>query len=100
MEKYQLINGFIVPAEVAGWADEPKGTGWDGCVESQQPGRPRLSGEPNSNLSFKCPESNARLIAYAAKISGTGKSAFMRDAVLEKAARVISMHRAKESSCG
>lgn len=100
MEKYQLINGFIIPAEVAKRADEPKSADWESCADGQQPGRPRLSGEPNSNLSFKCPESNARLIAYAAKISGTGKSAFMRDAAVEKAARVISMHRAKESSCG
>ena len=99
MASYQLINGFIIPADVADRANDPKNLDWDSCPESQHPGRPRLSGKPNSNLSFKCPAPNAKMIAYAAKISGTGKSAFMRDAAVEKAARVISMHRAKESAC-
>ncbi len=98
MASYQLINGFIIPAEVADRANELQRLDGDSYPEGQRTGRPRLSGEPNSNLSFKCPESNARMIAYAAKISGTGKSAFMRDAAVEKAARVISMHRAKEPS--
>lgn len=53
-------------------------------------GRPRLSDEPNANLSFKCPESGADLIARAAEASGVSKSAFVRDAALEKAAAVLA----------
>lgn len=98
MAKYQLINGFIIPEEIARRATESKAIEQDGNPNDQRPGRPRLSGEPNSNLSFKCPESNANLIAYAAKISGTGKSEFMREAAIEKAARIISMYRAQEPS--
>ncbi|WP_251231091.1 DUF1778 domain-containing protein [Adlercreutzia aquisgranensis] len=53
-------------------------------------GRPRLSGEPNANLSFKCPESAAQMIGRAARISGVKKSEFMREAAVEKAARVLA----------
>ena len=98
MAKYRLINGFIIPEEITRRATESKVVGRSDCFEEQQPGRPRLSEEPNSNLSFKCPESNAKMIAYAAKISGTGKSEFMREAAIEKSARIISMYQAKEPS--
>lgn len=53
-------------------------------------GRPRLSGEPNANLSFKCPESAAQMIERAARVSGVKKSEFMREAAVEKAARVLA----------
>lgn len=97
MTGYRLIDGFIVPTSFVCPKTQSASSDRDAHLDDQHPGRPRLSGEPNSNLSFKCPESNAQMIAYAAKISGTKKSTFMRDAALEKAARVISMHQARES---
>lgn len=89
MADYRLIDGFVVPHEVE--PEEQLAILWEAVLE--QPGRHRLSDETNANLSFKCPESNARIIECAAKVSGLGKSAFIRDAVMEKAARVLSLRQ-------
>lgn len=91
---YKLPNGYILTDEeierrVQAWED---GT-WEGSLVTLRTGRPRLSDEPNANLSFKCPESCAQLIARAAAATGVKKSAFMRDAAIEKAARVLSAAR-------
>ncbi len=59
-------------------------------VGSIKPGRPRLANEATSSLSFKCPESGADMIAQAAKVSGVKKSAFIREASLEKAAKILT----------
>lgn len=88
---YKLPNGYILTDEeierrAQVWED---GT-WEGGLVTIRSGRPRLSGEPNANLSFKCPESCAQLIARAAAATGVKKSAFMRDAAIEKATRVLS----------
>lgn len=63
---------------------------WEGRLTKIRVGRPPLSDEANANLSFKCPASGAELIAAAAQIEGVGKSAFIRAAALEKAARIVS----------
>lgn len=65
----------------------PDGYAFDGPIK---PGRPKLSNEATSSLSFKCPESGADMIARAAKAAGIKKSALMRDAALEKAAEILA----------
>ena len=52
---------------------------WKGWLVELCAGRPRLSSEPNANLSFKCPQSGAEMIERAAKFSGVKKSASMRE---------------------
>lgn len=91
MAGYELPNGYVltddeIERRASQWED---GT-WEGRLVPVRVGRPRLSGEPNANLSFKCPRSAAELIERAAAASGVGKSAFMRDAAVEKAARVLA----------
>lgn len=91
MAERKLANGYVLSDEeiesrVREWED---GT-WKGSLVELRVGRPRLSDEPNANLSFKCPESGAQMIEQAAKASGMKKSAFMRDAALEKAALVLA----------
>lgn len=91
MTERKLANGYVLSDEeiesrVREWED---GT-WKGSLVELRVGRPRLSDEPNANLSFKCPESGAQMIEQAAKASGMKKSAFMRDAALEKAALVLA----------
>lgn len=65
----------------------PEGYAFDGPIK---PGRPKLSNEATSSLSFKCPESGADMIARAAKVAGIKKSALMREASLEKAAEILA----------
>lgn len=91
MTERKLANGYVLSDEeiesrVREWED---GT-WKGSLVELRVGRPRLSDEPNANLSFKCPESGAQMIEQAAKASGVKKSVFMRDAALEKAALVLA----------
>ena len=91
MTERKLANGYVLSDEeiesrVREWED---GT-WKGSLVELRVGRPRLSDESNANLSFKCPESGAQMIEQAAKASGVKKSAFMRDAALEKAALVLA----------
>ena len=91
MAERKLANGYVLSDEeiesrVREWED---GT-WKGSLVELRVGRPRLSDEPNANLSFKCLESGAQMIEQAAKASGMKKSAFMRDAALEKAALVLA----------
>lgn len=91
MAEYELTNGYILTDEeierrAKVWEDET----WEGHLVTIRAGRPRLSSEPNANLSFKCPESSAELIARAAKESGVKKSAFMRDAAIEKAVSILA----------
>lgn len=94
MTDHKLPNGYILTGEeieqrAKMWESET----WDGDLVTIRSGRPRLSDEPNANLSFKCPESCAQLIERAAAATGVKKSAFMRDAAIEKAARVLSAAR-------
>lgn len=91
MADYELPNGYVltddeIERRAKAWED---GT-WDGSLVTIRAGRPRLSDEPNANLSFKCPESSAELIARAAEAVGVKKSAFMRDAAIEKAAYILA----------
>lgn len=91
MTERKLANGYVLSDEeiesrVREWEDGA----WKGSLVELRVGRPRLSDEPNANLSFKCPESGAQMIEQAAKASGVKKSAFMRDAALEKAALVLA----------
>lgn len=91
MATYELANGKVLTDEdiedmAREWEDET----WEGPLVEVRVGRPRLSEGPNANLSFKCPESSAELIAAAAKELGVKKSAFMREAAVEKAVRVLA----------
>lgn len=91
MAEYPLANGYLLSDEeierrALEWED---GT-WEGSLVEVRAGRPPLSHEANANLSFKCPESGAELISRAAAASGMKKSAFMREAALEKARRVLA----------
>lgn len=90
MAEYELPNGYVltddeIERRAKAWED---GT-WGGHLVTIRAGRPRLSDEPNANLSFKCPKSSAELIARAAEAVGVKKSAFMRDAAIEKAAYIL-----------
>lgn len=91
MADYELPNGYVLTDEeierrAKAWEDGA----WGGHLVAVRVGRPRLSDEPTANLSFKCPESGAELIARAAQVTGVKKSAFMRDATIEKAKRVLA----------
>lgn len=91
MAEYKLANGYILTDEeiesrASAWEDGS----WDGSLVEVRVGRPRLSDEPNANMSFKCPESGADLISRAAQKMGVKKSAFMRDASIEKAVYVLA----------
>lgn len=90
MSGYQLADGRVLTdEEIERRASEwDRGT-WAGHLRAVRVGRPRLSDEATANLSFKCPASGAELIARAAQATGVKKSAFIRAAALEKAARVL-----------
>lgn len=91
MAKYELPNGHVLTDdEIERRAKEWESGTWSGHLVTVRAGRPRLSSEPNANMSFKCPESGAELIARAARASGMKKSAFMRAAAIEKAMRVLA----------
>lgn len=91
MTEYKLPNGYILTDdEIERRASEWENGTWSGRLVTMRAGRPRLADEPNANMSFKCPESGAELIAQAARLSGVKKSAFMRDAAIEKAVKVIA----------
>lgn len=94
MTEYELPNGYVLTDdEIERRSKEWEDGTWNGSLVTIRSGRPRLSDEPNANMSFKCPESSAELIARAAQMSGVKKSAFMRDAAIEKAARVLAAVR-------
>lgn len=91
MADYELPNGYVLTDEeierrAAAW----EGGTWEGGLVTMRAGRPRLSDEPNASMSFKCPESGADLISRAAAKVGVKKSAFMRDASIEKAAHILA----------
>lgn len=91
MADYTLPNEYtLTDDEIERRAKEWEDGTWDGHLVTLRAGRPRLSDEPNTNMSFKCPESGAELIARAAKVSGVKKSAFVREAAIEKAVHVLS----------
>ncbi len=91
MAGYELPNDYVLTdEEIERRASEWEKGSWSGHLITMRTGRPRLSDEPNANLSFKCPESGADLIARAAKVAGVKKSAFMRDAAIEKAMHILS----------
>lgn len=91
MAEYELPNGYVLTDEEIGRRARPWEDGsWGGGLVTIRAGRPRLSDEPNANLSFKCPESSAELIGRAARATGVKKSAFVRDAAIEKAAAVLA----------
>ena len=91
MTEHKLANGYVlIDEEIESRAREWEDGTWKGGLVELRVGRPRLSDEPNANLSFKCPESGAQMIEQAAKAAGMKKSAFMRDAALEKAALVLA----------
>ena len=96
MAHHHLIDGYIISfsadQEGLAWIAET----WDDDDEAHA-GRSRLSSGPSTNLSFRCPEPHVKMIEYAARISGLGKSAFIRDAVMEKAAKIISIQQAKDA---
>lgn len=91
MAEYELPNGYILTdEEIERRADAWESGAWGGELVTMRVGRPRLSDEPNANMSFKCPESGADLITRAAAKVGVKKSAFMRDASIEKAVHILA----------
>lgn len=52
-------------------------------------GRPRLADEELEVVSFKMPKSMSNLIKLAAKKAGSSRSAFLREAALEKAVATL-----------
>ena len=91
MSTYKLSNGYVLSdEEIERRASEWESGTWNGSLIELRVGRPRLSDEPNANLSFKCPASGADMIARAAAARGVKKSEFMRDAAIEKAAKVLA----------
>ena len=88
---YELADGYVLTEdEIERRATEWENGSWEGTLIKVHAGRPRLSNEPNANLSFKCPVSDAELIKTASHLSGMAKSSFIREAALEKAARVLA----------
>ena len=91
MATYKLADGIVLTdLDIEEMAREWEEGTWEGPWVELRVGRPRLSEEPNANLSFKCPESSAALSAAAAKELGVKKSAFMREAAVETAVRVLA----------
>ena len=78
MAEYKLKNGYVLTDEeierrAAEWESDDAEIG----LVPLRVGRPPLSG--------------AELIARAAEVAGVKKSAFIREAALEKAAQVLSL---------
>ena len=89
---YKLSNGYsLTDEEIEKRAQQWEDGTWEGSLATIRVGRPSLSHEPNANISFKCPESGAELIERAAKAAGVKKSAFIREAALEKALRTLAV---------
>ena len=89
---YTLPNGHVLTdEEIEAMAREWEDGTWKGHLVELRVGRPRLSEEPNANLSFKCPKSGAEMIEKAAELSGMKKSAFIREAALERAVQVLAV---------
>ena len=92
MACYELANGYVLAdEEIEQRAEQWEDGNWEGPLVTWHADRPRLSAEPSIRLSFKCPKSSADMIARAADAIGIKKSEFIRDAALEKAARVLAM---------
>ncbi len=92
MACYELANGYVLAdEEIEQRAEQWEDGNWEGPLVTLHADRPRLSAEPSIRLSFKCPKSSADMIARAADAIGIKKSEFIRDAALEKAARVLAM---------
>ena len=112
MAEYKLKNGYVLTdAEIEARAMEWEDGTWRGplvdisCVGKSAFIREmaeyklkngyvltdaEIAAEPLANMSFKCPESHAEMIAKAAEISGVGKSAFIREAAVEKAVSILA----------
>lgn len=91
MAEYKLANGYVLSDDEIERSAREWGDGtWEGPLIELRVGRPQLADEPNANLSFKCPVSGAAMIERAASLLGVKKSAFMRDAALEKAVHVLA----------
>ena len=58
-------------------------------LRTQPPGRPPLADEATDVVTFKMPHSLVEYVKRAAKACGQTKSKFIREAVLEKAAKVL-----------
>lgn len=91
MAEHVLINGDVLTDEdLEAMAEEWENGTWEGELVDVKIGRPRLSNEPNANLSFKCPLPDAWLIQAAADKCEVKKSAFIREAAIEKARQVLA----------
>lgn len=91
MAEYTLSNGYVLTdEEIEALCEKWESGEWEGPLVAVRAGRPPIWGESTSNLSFKCPATAVTLIERAAAKLGTTKSAFMRDAAIEKAANVLT----------
>lgn len=94
MSEYRLANGYVLTdEEIEKRAQQWEEGTWEVSLVELRVGRPRLSDEPNANLSFKCPQSGAEMISEAAKLRGVKRSAFMREAALLAAMKTLASAR-------
>ena len=92
--KYRLQSGREVTdedlEEIAKGVEsgELPGVSWRGEVKV---GRPLLFDEPMDTFSFKVPHSVAMRIKKAAERNGESRSAFLREAAIERAERLLAV---------
>ena len=91
--EFRLADGTAITDEdIERECAEYESGSWSGNLTSLRVGRPRLSdGEDDTNLSFKCPKTDADLIERAAAACGMQKSEFLRSAAIEKAEKILRL---------
>ena len=92
--EYELARGSIVSDEDIEKMDallcEGK-TGFLGKSGAVSVGRPQMCDEPPEVLTFKVPALQGRIIRRAAETRGELRSAFLRDAAIKEAEKVLSV---------
>ena len=85
MRPFHTEDGSLVTEDML--IDKGEVPGSAGVV---RPGRPRLANGPTATMSFKLPQSLVSYVKRAARATDQSTSKFIRDAVVEKAQRVLS----------
>ena len=91
MRPFHTEDGSLVTEDMLIEAAEQRDKGEvPGSAGVVRPGRPRLANEPTATMSFKLPQSLVSYVKRAARVTDQSTSKFIRDAVVEKAQRVLS----------
>lgn len=92
MAEYKLKSGkTLTDEEIEAMAEAFERGDYPGSWSGEvRVGRPRLSPEPLDVISFKAPHSAALAIKQAAEREGTSRSAFLRQAALERTERILA----------